>query len=72
MLRTVEEIKAQTEEAYENYIMSKIEVAANDRQCAVTVACEDIPNFLVEKLRKYGYDLKHASSVNNLVISWEV
>lgn len=72
MIRTVEEIRTQTEEAHENYVMEQIDKAANDRKTNVTIPCEDVPVFLAAKLRQYGYKLQHTNSLNNLIISWEV
>lgn len=55
MLRNVEEIQAQTREAIEDYLMMKIEDASKSRNIAVKVSREDLPQWLKEKLKLYGY-----------------
>ena len=74
MIRTVEEIQAQTEEAHEKFVMDKIEKAANERKTSVMLKCDDVPTFLRAKLRQYGYKLKYEQRdlLDSLTISWEV
>ena len=74
MIRTVEEIQAQTEEAHEKFVMNNIEKAANERKTSVMLSCDDVPPFLRAKLRQYGYKLKYEQSdlLDSLTISWEV
>lgn len=74
MIRTVEEIQAQTEEAHEKFVMNNIEKAANERKTSVMLKCDDVPTFLRAKLRQYGYKLKYEQSdlLDSLTISWEV
>ena len=74
MIRTVEEIQAQTEEAHEKFVMNNIEKAANERK---TVSCSAALMFLIflrAKLRQYGYKLKYEKGdlLDSLTISWEV
>ena len=70
MLRTADEIRAQVEEAYEDYVMNIIDRAAKERKLWVLVPLKDVPSSVAVKLRKYGYKLNHADSVSDVKISW--
>jgi hypothetical protein len=61
MLRKVEEIQAQTNEAFENSIMELIERASRARKTYERVGREELPEWLAKKLRMYGYRVVNMS-----------
>lgn len=55
MLRTVDEIRTQTEAAYEQNIALLIDEASKNKKGSIEVTAEELPDFLILKLKKYGY-----------------
>ncbi len=70
MLRTANEMNAETREAIEDRVMQIIATAAANREYASTFALGDIPDWLCTKLVNYGYIL----TVDDewLGVSWEL
>ena len=73
MIRTVEEIVTQTAAAFEDNIMEKIDAASRSRKYNVIVDNAEVPDFLVSKLRQYGYTIKRNYPLaKDVEISWGV
>ena len=58
MLRTATEMNAETKEAFENMIMTKVDEEAKNKKYSATFATKDIPEWLGYKLVTFGYKLK--------------
>lgn len=67
MLRKAEELLEQTREAYETFVMNSVDEAASHCDTSVCMAASDVPSWLVEKLRRYGYKVCEGDRVS---ISW--
>lgn len=70
MLKTVDEIRTQTEAAHEDYIMGKIDDASNHRMDHISIAKKDLPEFLILKLKKFGYKLNFSESYDYIEVHW--
>ena len=69
MLRTASEMNTETKEAIEDFVMQKINVAAENKDYAAIFALEDIPEWLCTKLVNYGYIL--TVDDDYIAVSWE-
>ena len=69
MLRSVEEIRTQTREAYEDFVMEKVDEASRAKKADVTLDVSLIPNWLAKKLSSYGYRV-HFTGDHNVNIYW--
>lgn len=71
MIRTVEEIVTQTAAAFEDNVMEKIDAASRGRKYSVIIDSAEVPDFLVSKLRQYGYVIKrNYPLLQDIEISW--
>lgn len=69
MLRTANEMNAETREEIENMLMQKIENEAKHKNYSVYFSEKDIPDWLKTKLVEYGYMLSIDEDLIN--VSWE-
>ena len=69
MLRSVNEIREQVREAYEDDIMNRIDRASRERKESLTVKRDDVPAWLIADLRKYGFTLRNVD-VSYVDIFW--
>lgn len=71
MLRTANEMKAETQEAIEQELMKSINIAASAKYYEAVVPEDMVPWWLAKKLATYGYKLIHDAELELITINWE-
>ena len=69
MLRTANEMNAETKEAFEDYIMEKLTTEACQKSYSASFSIKDIPEWLQVKLGIFGYELEVDEDL--VTVSWE-
>ena len=70
MLKSADEMRAETEEVIENSVMKQINEMALQKEYEAIFSASDIPEWLVQKLANFNYALDFNEELDLITVSW--